>query len=265
MSQGRIIAIVPARMGSTRLPGKVLAPIGRTARDGAVASGATQPMLARVVERIERMRTLDGFIVATSVEKRDDAIAELCARHGWHCYRGPELDVLERTLRAAQAMAAEDVVMIDADAPWFSWQEADRLVTLHVASGADLSHNLGERGSGMPAGGGVEALTLDALGRAWIWGLEPRHRECVTQYVHERPDRFRVATSRTPAELERPSFRLCVDGESDLRVANRIHELLSRTDAAREDGVFDLREAVALLDENPELAGSNAVAERRAG
>ncbi|MBK8180355.1 MAG: NTP transferase domain-containing protein [Planctomycetes bacterium] len=248
MSQARIIAIVPARMGSTRLANKVLAPVGE------------RPMLERVIERLGRMHTLDGFIVATSVEKQDDAVAELCADHRWNCFRGPERDVLERTLRAAQAMGASDIVSVAADSPLFSWQEADRLVALHVASGNDLTHNQAIWGGGLPAGAGVEVLTMDALGMAWTYGIEPRHREQVCEYLHERPERFRLGTLRAPPELDRPRYRLTVDTAADLRLVQRIQKL-----AAAGDDVVDLSAAVALLDEDPQLAACNAQSTRRAG
>lgn len=248
MSSGRIIAIVPARTGSARLASKVLMSVG------------DQPLLARVIERLQRMRTLDDIVVATSVARADDAIAQLCNLEGWHCYRGPEHDVLERTLRAAQAMGASDVLSVAADQPLFSWQQADRLVAQHVASGADLSHNLGSGGSGLPEGCGVEILTLDALGMAWTYGLEPREREQVTEYIHGHSGRFRIEMQRAPSELDRPAYRLAVDTLADLRLVRCIYDQI-----APPDDVVDLREAIALLDTAPQLATSNIAPQRKAG
>ncbi|MEO6709311.1 MAG: glycosyltransferase family protein [Planctomycetota bacterium] len=248
MKNNRIVAILQARTGSTRLPGKVLMPIGE------------RSMLERVVERIQRMLTIDDFIVATSVSPADDAIASLCTAQGWHCFRGPEKDVLERYLRAAQAMSASDVVRITSDCPLFSWQQADRLVAQHIASGNDYTHNLTCWGSGMPIGTGVEAMTIDALGMAWTYGLEPNHREHVTEYLYEHPQRFQIELMRAPETIDRPSYRLTVDTRRDLELMRRIHERV-----APADGVVDLREAVALLDADPELAGSNADSERKVG
>ena len=248
MKSGRIVAVLQARTGSTRLPAKVLMPIGEL------------PMLQRVVERIQRMRTIDDFVVATSVSPSDDTIAQICAAEGWPCYRGPEQDVLERYLRAAQAMQASDIVRVTADCPLFSWQQADRLVALHIASGSDYAHNLSLWGSGLPLGAGVETLTMDALGMAWTYGLEPHHREHVTEYIHEHPERFKIEMLRAPEGLDRPSYRLLVGTLNDLKLVRRIHERV-----APSDNVVDLREAIALLDDDPELANSNVTAERRAG
>jgi len=248
MSSGKTIAILQARTGSTRLPGKVLMPIGERA------------MLARVVERVQRMRTLDGFVIATSVAAGDDSIARMCALENWPCFRGPEHDVLERYLRAAQALGASDVVRITADCPLFSWQQADRLVTQHVASGSDYAHNLTCWGSGLPLGCGVEVFTLAALGRAWTDGRAPHHREHVTEYIYEHPQRFGIEMLRAPAELQRPAFRLTVDTLADLRLIRRIQESV-----APADGVVELREAIALLDKQPALASSNVPTELKAG
>lgn len=248
MTNSRIVAILQARTGSTRLPGKVLMPIGELS------------MLERVVERIQRMRTIDDFIVATSVSPSDDAIARICGAQGWNCFRGPEHDVLERYLRAAQAMGADDVVRITADCPLFSWQQADRLVVQHLGSGKDYTHNLTCWGSGLPLGTGVEALTLEALGKAWTCGLEPHHREHVTEYIYENPKRFALDMLRAPEELDRPAYRLTVDTLADLTLIRRIHERIAVADEP-----VDLRAAVALLDAEPALARSNIKPERKAG
>ena len=248
MTSSRIIAILQARTGSSRLPGKVLMPIGE------------QPMLSRVVERIQRMRTIDGFVVATSVADGDDSIAHICSEAGWSCFRGPEHDVLERYLRAAQAMGASDIVRITADCPLFSWQQADRLIAHYAASGADYAHNLTCWGSGLPLGTGVEVFTLEALGRAWLDGHAPHHREHVTEYIFEHPESFAIETLPAPVELQRPFFRLTVDTMDDLRLMRRIQSQVSPS-----DGVVDLREAIALLDSDSVLAGSNVQPERKAG
>jgi spore coat polysaccharide biosynthesis protein SpsF (cytidylyltransferase family) len=248
MNSSRIVAIVQARTGSTRLPAKVLMSIGE------------KSMLERVIERIQRMRTIDEIVVATSVSPNDDTIAQICASEGWNCFRGPEQDVLERYLRAAQAWQASDIVRITADCPLFSWQQADRLVAHHIASGGDYTHNLTCWGSGLPLGTGVEALTIDALGMAWTYGLEPHHREHVTEYIYENPRRFKLEMLRAPEHLERPFYRLTVDTLDDLKLVRRIHERV-----APSDDVVDLREAIALLDAEPGLASSNIEPGRKAG
>ena len=248
MKNSRIVAILQARVDSTRLPAKVLMPIGE------------HSMLERVVERIQRMRTIDEIVVATSVSPSDDMLAKICAAEGWHCYRGPQNDVLERFLRAAQAWQASDIVRIAANCPLFSWQQADRLVAQHIASGVDCSHNLTYWGSGLPIGSGVEVMTIDALGMAWTYGLQPHHRELVTDYIHENPRRFKIEMLRAPEELERPHYRLSVETLDDLNLVRRIHKRVVPS-----DDIVDLREAVGMLDLDPELANSNAVAKRKVG
>ncbi len=247
MNSGRIIAILQARTGSQRLPGKVLMPIGECS------------LLERVVERIQRMHMIDDFVVATSVSKGDDKIADLCQMRGWNCFRGPERDVLERYLRAAQAMRATDIVRITADCPLFSWQEADRLIAHALARGSDYAHNLTCWGSGMPIGTGVEVMTIEALGAAWIYGLEAHHREHVTEYIFEHPERFKIELQRAPAELDRPGYRLTVDTSADLDLIRCIQARLAPT-----GGLVELAAAIEWLDAEPALARSNLEPERKA-
>lgn len=244
----RVVAILQARMGSTRLPGKVLADI------------AGRSMLARVVERIQRMQRVDAFVVATSSLAGDDAIADACATERWPCFRGPERDVLERYLRAAQSSGATDVVRVTADCPLVSWEEADRLIAQHLESGADYTHNLTCWGSGLPVGTGVEAITIGALGTAWIEGLLPHHREHVTEFVYENPRRFQIGRVRAPSALDRATYRLTVDTAADLALIRTIHARL-----APDGTMVSLERAIELLDDDPVLAASNLAVGRLAG
>ncbi|HLW95381.1 MAG TPA: NTP transferase domain-containing protein, partial [Solirubrobacteraceae bacterium] len=115
------LAFVQARMGSTRLPGKVLEPL------------AGRPSLLRIVERLERARGLDGVAVLTSVADGDDAIAELCEREGVTCLRGSENDVLARYQGAAEALGPEFVVRVTADCPLVDPQVIADLLALRAA------------------------------------------------------------------------------------------------------------------------------------
>ena len=112
----KIVAIVQARMGSTRLPGKVLLDL------------AGEPMLVRDVNRVHRAQTLDEIVVATTVKPADDAIVDLCTECGWPCFRGSEEDVLDRYYRAAIEHQADVVVRITSDCPLTEPEIVDRVV-----------------------------------------------------------------------------------------------------------------------------------------
>lgn len=126
----RVVALIQARMGSTRLPGKVLMRIGE------------RSLLERVVERVERMQTLSAWAVITSDLAADDAIVTLCRTRGWQCLRGSALDVCDRYHAAAAAMQAEHVVRVTADCPLLCWEQGDRVVDAHLVDRNDYTHNL---------------------------------------------------------------------------------------------------------------------------
>src|SRR4051794_21708749 len=127
MNGPRKVAIIQARMGSTRLPGKVLMRIGG------------RPLLAYLVERISRARMLDGIIVATTTNPRDNAIIEECERRGIPNFRGSESDVLGRYICAARACQADIIVRVTADNPFTDPNSIDRVLEALAARNADYA------------------------------------------------------------------------------------------------------------------------------
>lgn len=237
MHYEKVVAIVQARLASTRLPGKVLLPIGCCS------------MLERVVERVQRMQRIDGFLVATSTAPEDDALEHLCRVRGWACHRGSPEDVLDRCFRAAQSVQADHVVRVDADQPLLAWQECDRTIDLHCKTGADLTHNLTSRGSNMPHGTGCEVVKVDALERAHGEAGERSQRLHPTEYLHAHPERFHVLGRRAPPELDRPGYRLGVETGEDLE---RVRDIQRRSG---EHTCVELQRAVALLDGDSRARG----------
>jgi spore coat polysaccharide biosynthesis protein SpsF len=233
----RIVVVIQARTGSTRLPGKVLADI------------AGEPLLARVVARAQRLRNADQTVVATSIAPGDDAIESLCAERDWECYRGSEDDVLDRYFRTAVAHEATHVVRVTADCPFLCPREGDRVIARHLETGSDYAHNITVWGSGMPLGTGTEIFTIAALERSWREGHEPQHREHVDEYVGDHPELFRMERVDAPPHLQRPALRLTIDTAEDLELTRRIY--------ARVPAPVELADVVMLLDESPELVEIN--------
>lgn len=239
----RVVAIVQARLGSTRLPGKALADLG------------DRPLLAQVVARARQLPVAE-IVVATSDSERDDRLAALCTERGWACHRGSEDDVLDRYRDAADAFAADVVVRVTSDCPFVCPVEGGRVVERLLETGSDLAHDLTVFGSGMPLGAGVEAVTREALETCWREGREPHHREHVLEYVYEHPERFVVERVDAPEDVRRPGYRLTIDTAADLELVRRI--------CARLPGeLVALAEVVALLDAEPGLAALNAPVEQR--
>jgi spore coat polysaccharide biosynthesis protein SpsF len=191
--------IIQARMGSSRLPGKVLRPI------------AGRPLLAHVLDRLQLLEHPAATVVATSTLEKDDAIAAWCEARGTACFRGDELDVLDRYLRCAEAFGFSDVVRLTADNPFTDIDELDRLIALHRNGGFDYTHSFGM----MPLGVGAEIFTAGALTRSHAEGKAPNHREHVNEYIQEHPERFRIGQLQVAAAKLFPALRLTVDTEED--------------------------------------------------
>lgn len=202
------VAVIQARMGSTRLPGKVLADLGGL------------PILGHVVARARRIPGVDAVVVATTTEAADDALAEACRLAGWRCFRGSEPDVLDRYLGAAVATGAGHIMRLTADNPFVGVEEAGRVLAVHRAGG-DYTHNLTSHGGGVPVGTAVEVFTAAALERAWREGTEPHHREHVDEYLLEHPERFRT-TVVTALDTSGADLVLTVDTPADLERARAI-------------------------------------------
>lgn len=204
-----MIAIVQARMGSTRLPGKVLAKVrGR-------------PLLATMLDRVKGFGAIDGVVVATTVLERDDAIAELAAREGADVFRGSEDDVLARFAGAAAQAGAGTIVRLTADCPLIVPEAVDAV--LEALGDVDLATNAPPHGRTWPDGFDAEAFTADALGRLDALATAPEDREHVTRGFHVHPQ-FRVRTVHLPQDLG--SLRLTVDTAQDLELVRRILERL---------------------------------------
>lgn len=208
-----VVAIVQARMTSTRLPGKVLADV------------AGAPMLARVVERAQAARRVDAVWVACTDRPEDDAIAAWCRDRGVPCFRGSESDVLGRYRAAAVAAGADVIVRLTADCPLLDPAVIDRVVVAlteeHPA--VDYAANVLERS--YPRGLDVEAFTAVALERLDRLGTSVAAREHVTVGARlEHPEAFRCRSIRGAADDS--DLRWTVDSPDDLASVRSLYQHL---------------------------------------
>ena len=230
------VAIVQARMGSTRLPGKVLMDL------------AGQTVLARVLRRLGRAHRIDAIVVATTTAGADEAIVPECSRLGVPCFRGSEEDVLDRYYQAASNSAATAVVRITADCPLVEPAIVDQTIQTFLERHADYASNSLPRT--YPRGLDVEVFTASALEQAQREAALHHQREHVTPYFYEHPELFRLASHRGLQDYS--AFRWTVDTAEDLRMIRAIYDCFN----GRDD--FHWLEAVALLEEQPEVARLNA-------
>lgn len=193
--------IIQARMGSTRLPGKVLRPI------------AGRPLLAHVIGRLALLRHSVQVVVATSTRPNDDAIRDWCDQQtpSVQCFRGDESDVLDRYFHCAAQFGFTQVVRLTADNPFTDMVELDRLLDLHLTGGYAYSHSFNM----MPLGVGAEVMTMEALSISHRDGHAPHHREHVDEYILEHPELFPTAVLDVPTAKRSPDLRLTVDTIED--------------------------------------------------
>ena len=227
----QVIAIIQARVGSTRLPRKVLADIGG------------RPLLWHVVQRVRQARLVDRTVVATSTEADDDAIAAFCDRNDVGCFRGSETDVLDRFYQTAQAFPANFFVRITADCPLIDPDVIDRvLAILQTGKYEYVSNTLRYT---YPDGLDTEAFTAEALTQSWREATKPSEREHVTPYLRL-SGKFRLSNVENDVDLSPQEYRWSVDDAKDLEFVRQVYARLDHAD-------FRLKDILMLLEKEPAL------------
>jgi len=240
----KTIAIIQARTGSTRLPGKVLLDVG----------GKT--VLERVVQRVRAARGVEEVIVATTTERDDDRIATWCAVHGVACHRGSADDVLDRFHQAARAKSPDRIVRITADCPLMDPAVIDLVIAAHEQSRADYAANTIE--PTFPDGLDVEVLSFGALERAWREARLASEREHVTPYLWKNPGLFSLHSVKNTEDLS--GKRWTLDEPEDYRFIREVYRILA--DAG---DIFGMDTVLAMLREHPQVERINARFRRNDG
>jgi spore coat polysaccharide biosynthesis protein SpsF (cytidylyltransferase family) len=240
---GKVVAIIQARMGSTRLPGKIMKDV------------AGRPLLAQVIRRARAARTLDRVAVATSDAPPDNIVETLCEDAGVPCFRGSEEDVLDRYYRAAERFEAGTIVRLTADCPLLDPEVIDRVVREFGGGEYDYMANI--HPPTFPDGLDTEVFTRQALECAWREAVLRSDREHVTPFIWRQPDRFRLGNVTNTTDLS--ACRWTVDEPQDLEFVRLVY---SRCDAG---DLFGMEEVLRLLRAHPELQGLNTGLHRNEG
>ena len=194
-------------MSSTRLPGKVMAPI------------LGQPMILRQIERLRRAQRLTRILVATSEREDDDVLAGFCVGIGVEVFRGSLSDVLDRFHSALVAAGRpEHFLRLTADCPLTDPAVIDLCIARHLASGADYTHN--SAGGTYPKGLDVEVCRTEVLDGVWWEATSSYDREHVTPFIYARPHRFRIEQVRRDPPLP---YRWTVDTREDFAFAGDVY------------------------------------------
>jgi spore coat polysaccharide biosynthesis protein SpsF len=230
-------------MTSTRLPGKVLMPLGH------------RPLLYRMVERVLAAHTPSEVVVATTVERGDDAIVGVAEAAGVACVRGHPTDLLDRHYAAAVECRADVVVKIPSDCPLIDPGVIDRVIGYYTAHAdrVDFVSNL--HPATYPDGNDVEVMPLGVLETAWRQATAPHEREHTTPFIWERPDRFRIHNVSWESGLDYSStHRWTIDYAEDYQFLAAVYEALW-SDVTP---IFSLADVLSLLERRPDIADMNA-------
>jgi spore coat polysaccharide biosynthesis protein SpsF len=209
----RLGIILQARMGSARLPGKVLRPLAGVA------------MLDRILRRLKQISLADIVIVATGDNPGNDPLARHVEALGVILFRGSESDVLDRYHAAARRFELDHILRATGDNPFVDSEEGGRLAAFHLAGGYGYSCNFPDQGGGLPMGIGLEIFSMATLDLCWREGRAAHHREHVNDFILENPNLTRSGVPPTPEEKMAPHLKFTVDTPQDFIEAQ---ELISR-------------------------------------
>jgi len=245
LKKPRVVASVEARMGSSRLPGKVLSDI------------AGRPALIRLLDRLRLARSLDAIVVATTNHPSDDVLARAVENAGITCYRGSEHDVLNRVVEAHRMMETEIIVEVTGDCPLIDPVVIDLGVNTFLASKVDVVANVVR--PSYPMGVDVQVFGFAALAEVEASIIDPAVREHVSLYFYDHPERYRILHLAAPERYKAPELRLQLDYPEDQRF---IREIYSRLEP-KYGAAFGTPEILDLLAAEPALAEINRHCEEK--
>jgi len=233
----KIVAIIQARMGSSRLPGKNLEDI------------LGKPMLVRVVERARLVKAIDTIVVATTTDPLDNRIVDVCQLHGYKVFRGSVNDVLDRYYRAAKENNAEVIVRLCADSPLIDAGLIDEVVSAFLSADPQVDYASNRIYRNYPIGLDVEVFSFAVLEKAFNESKAGYQREHVTPYMYEPLTPCKVMSVTGKKSLGH--YRWTVDTPEDLELMRKIYQHFEGKDN------FTWLEVIDLMRKNHELADIN--------
>lgn len=200
--------IIQARMGSSRLPGKVLKEIG------------DKSLLEHIIFRLQRLKNKVKIVVATSILEKDTILENFCKENNIVCFRGSEKNVLERYYQCATQNSFDHIIRLTADNPFIDIEELDNLINLHITTKSDYTRSF----SSLPKGVGSEIFSFEALHQSYLYGKKENHKEHVNEYIEENEDIFKISELQVTQEKNKPEISLTVDTPADYEKACYIVE-----------------------------------------
>lgn len=237
----RILSTIESRMGSTRLPGKIMKEI------------VEKPILELMVERLKRAKKIDEIVVATTTEPEDRVIAELAERLGVKWFRGDSEDVLDRVLKAAKTYQGDIIVEMTSDCPLLDPELVDRIIDIYLDNTYDYVSNTVKDEMTYPRGLDVKVFSVNVLDEVSKLTNDPADRENVSLYIYEHPERYNLYNLEAPPEYHHPEYRWTVDTKEDFQFVKEVYENLYHNNPC-----FLMKDVMELLKEKPHLCKINA-------
>ncbi len=234
----RIVCIIQARLGSTRLPAKVLRLI------------QNRPMLSYMIERVRQVKQLHGFLIATTKNESDNPIVAFCEAQGVPVFRGDENDVLDRYYQAAKFSKADVIVRLTADCPLIDPAVVDQIIAAFLERSPQIDFVGNVKPATFPDGMDTEVFSFKALERAWEETKNSLEREHVTPYFYDMPGRFQTLNIEAPKNYSH--YRVTVDYENDFEAVSEVLKALHKPGQA-----FGYQEIVTFLDAHPRILQKN--------
>jgi len=231
----KIVATIEARMTSSRLPGKVLLPLGE------------RPMLEVMIERVKRSKLIDDLVVATTVNDTDNPIVELCNKLNIKHFRGSEDDLLDRILKTAKAHEVDIICELWGDSPLICPELIDKAISAHLESDNDYTANFYPNNK-FWTGSSVQVFPTKILEKVASLTNDPIDHVHVTCFIYQNPHLFKCGGVNCILETMSPEIRLCVDTQEDYELVNTIYSELVKTNQ-----IFSHEDVLNYLELNPHL------------
>lgn len=231
--------IVQARMGSNRMPGKIMRKL------------KGKPILWHVVERIKASKTVNQIIIATSDLEQDDIVNELASAMNIECIRGSEDDVLDRYVKASKIAKNEVLIRITSDCPLIDPKTIDKCVERFIDDKCDYLAPTCE--GGILRGLDTEVFSKKTLIDVSRIAKKKSYREHVTLYIYKHPEKYVINRVKLDNKYSHPTWRLCVDEEVDYILMSKIYDKLYK-----ENEIIDINDVVDYLNKNENLIKINS-------
>ena len=238
MMKDRVVLIIQARMGSTRLPGKSMMDL------------AGAPLVGRVLERVKRCKCLDDIVLATTTNSDDDSLVKFANNEGIQSYRGSEDDVMGRVIGAAESVDADLIVEITGDCPIIDPSIVEQTIQTYINNNSDYVSNAHIRS--YPDGMDVQVFSLNVLKKSSEMTNNVLDHEHVTLHIRNHPELFSHLHLVAPPELWWPELGLTLDEISDFELLKNIIEYFGES-----NHLFSCYEAIKLLRDKPDWVAIN--------